>query len=169
MTNRYASKTTVTAERTKAEIEQVLRRYGADQFLHGWEPGRGVIAFRLRKHPVRTTLPLPELEEFRAYQRGNSSVKRTEEAARRAHEQAERQAWRALLLVVKAKLEAVEAGITTIEQEFLAGMVLPDNTTVGEVLLPQLDEALAQGRLPEVLPRGTAIPLPAAQDREREE
>ena len=102
MTNRYASKTTVTAERTKVEIEQVLRRYGADQFLHGWEPGRGVIAFRLRKHPVRMTLPLPELEEFREYQRGNSSVKRTEEAAHRAHEQAEWQAWRALLLVVKA-------------------------------------------------------------------
>ena len=31
-----------------------------------------------------------------------------------APEQAERQAWRGLVMVLKAKLEAVEAGITTI-------------------------------------------------------
>ena len=34
-------------------------------------------------------------------------------------------AGRGLVLVLKANLEAVEAGITTIEQEFLADMVLP--------------------------------------------
>ena len=38
-----------------------------------------------------------------------------------AQEQAERQAWWAPVLVLKAKLEAVEAGLTTLEQEFLAG------------------------------------------------
>ena len=35
-------------------------------------------------------------------------------------------------LVIKAKLEAVEAGVTTFEQEFLANMVLPDKTTVSD-------------------------------------
>ena len=33
MTQRYASRTTVTVERSKAEVEHILRRYGADQFL----------------------------------------------------------------------------------------------------------------------------------------
>ena len=73
---------------------------------------------------------------------------------------AERQAWRALVL--KAKLEAVEAGITTIEQEFLADMVIPGDVTVGETLLPRLDDALNTGRMPDLLPGGGAIPLPPA-------
>ena len=65
--------------------------------------------------------------------------------------------------MLKAKLEAVEAGITTIEQEFLADMVLPGDGTVGEVLLPRLDEALNTGRMPNLLPGGGAIPLPPAR------
>ena len=48
MTQRYASRTTVTVERSKAEVEHILRRYGADQFLHGWEPGRAI----LEGHPL---------------------------------------------------------------------------------------------------------------------
>ena len=58
------------------------------------------------------------------------------------------------MLVLKAKLEAVEAGITTIEQEFLADMVLPGDVTVGEALLPRLDDALNTGRMPDLLCQG---------------
>ena len=44
------------------------------------------------------------------------------------------------MLVLKAKLEDVEAGLTTLEQEFLAGMmVLPGDTMVSEALLPRLE------------------------------
>ena len=81
------------------------------------------------------------------------------EAAQKAYEQAERQAWRALLLVIKAKLEAVEADITSIEQEFLPNMVLPDNTTVGENMLPRLREIVASGHLPLMLPAAHPIAL----------
>ena len=49
-------------------------------------------------------------------------------------------------------LEAVEAGITTIEREFLADMVLPGDVTVSEALLPRLDEALNTVRMPDLLP-----------------
>ena len=50
-------------------------------------------------------------------------------------------------------------GITTIEQEFLADMVMPGDVTVGEALLPRLDDALNTGRMPDLLPGGVAIPL----------
>ena len=59
---------------------------------------------------------------------------------------------RALLLVIKAKLEAVTAGISTIETEFLANIVLPDNTTAGEWMLPQIDRAYCTGEMPPLLP-----------------
>ena len=161
MTQRYASRTTVTVDRSKAEVEHILRRYGADQFLHGWEEGRAIIGFRLKGYPVRMTLPLPILEDFKHYARKNgTSTRCTPQAAQSAHEQAERQTWRALVLVLKAKLEA---GITTIEQEFLADIVLPGDVTVSEALLPRLDEAPNTGRMPDLLPGGGAIPLPPAR------
>ena len=76
MTQRYASRTTVTVDRSKAEVEHILRRYGADQFLHGWETGRAIIGFRLKGYPVRMTLPLPILEDFEHYARKNGTKTR---------------------------------------------------------------------------------------------
>ena len=68
------------------------------------------------------------------------------------HDQACRQRWRVLLLVIKAKLEAVTVGIPTIETAFLANIVLPDNTTAGEWMLPQIDRAYRTGEMPPLLP-----------------
>ena len=87
-----------------------------------------------------------------------------------AYDQACRQRWRALLLVIKAKLEAVTAGISTIETEFLANIVLPDNTTAGEWMLPQIDRAYRTDEMPPLLPAAGSpdprssnpIPLPPA-------
>jgi len=98
-----------------------------------------------------------------------SARERSNRAQQEAHDQACRQRWRALLLVIKAKLEAVTAGISTIETEFLANIVLPDNTTAGEWMLPQIDRAYRTGEMPPLLPaagdddrRSGPIPLPPA-------
>lgn len=61
-------------------------------------------------------------------------------------EQAERQRWRALLLVLKAKLEAVESGIAIFESEFLANIVIDRaGHTVGDVLPEQIATIYAGG------------------------
>ena len=163
MTQRYASKTTVSSDRSEAEIEGILRRYGADQFMQGWEASLGVVGFRINGFQVRMLLPLPNPEDFRHYERKSGystrQVERTLEAAQKACEQAERQAWRALLLVIKAKLEAVETGITSVEQEFLPNMVLPGNSTVGENMLLRLREIITSGHLPPMLPAAHPIAL----------
>lgn len=68
--------------------------------------------------------------------------------AYRAWEQACRSRYRALNLCIKAKLEAVEQGITTFEAEFLAHFVMPNNQTLGEAIIPQLEDACVRGKLP---------------------
>ena len=65
------------------------------------------------------------------------------------------------MLVIKARLEAVTAGISTIETEFLANIVLPDNTTAGEWMLPQIDRAYRTAGHTGHQPSGP-IPLPPA-------
>ena len=59
---------------------------------------------------------------------------------------------RALYLIVKAKMEAVEAGISTVEREFLYDIVLPDGRTAGEWLAPQIEAAYNSGDMPALLP-----------------
>ena len=62
--------------------------------------------------------------------------------------------WPTLLLIIRAKLEAVEPGITTLESEFLANPVLPNGGAGGEWLAPQIDPAYATGRMPPMLGAG---------------
>jgi hypothetical protein len=137
---RYAATTRVPVDRTRSEIEQVLTRYGADQFISGWERGRAMLGFRIKNRQVRfeLTLPVPD-------PRRQTKI-----------DQETRQRWRALLLVIKAKLEAVASDITTLEQEFLAHIVLPDNSTVGSRLIPQIAAAYDTGKMPKLLGTGSA-------------
>lgn len=147
--SRYAAETSVSVEKSRMEIERTLQRYGADAFAYFSEGARASIMFRMGPRQVKFVLTLPDrnLREFTHHSRGV----RTADAALAAWEQACRQRWRALALVIKAKLEAVAAGITTIEDEFLAHTILPDGSTVGEWAKPQLDEAYRLGVMPKAL------------------
>ena len=58
----------------------------------------------------------------------------------------------ALALVIKAKLEAVAAQISTVEEEFLAHICLPDGSTVGDWAAPQLAIAYERGSMPALMP-----------------
>jgi len=147
---RYAEHTSVSVEKSKAEIERILSRYGAEQFISGWDQERAYIGFRMQERMVKFMLDLPDKADF-AYT-PEMKYKRAPEAIMKAWEQACRQRWRALALVIKAKLEAVESGITTFDDEFLAHIMLPDGTTAGEYFKPQIEEAYKTGKMPKLLP-----------------
>lgn len=149
MTPRFAASTSVPVERTRQEIEAVLRRYGADQFVSGWEHGRAMLGFRVHDRMVRFELPLPKEADYKWKWNATDNQKQKQLA------QDERQRWRALLLVIKAKLEAVESKIATFESEFLAHIVMPNNRTVGEILIPQLAAAYASKTMPKLLGDGS--------------
>jgi hypothetical protein len=150
--SRYAADTSVSADRSRAEIERTLSKYGANQFLYGWDGPKAVIGFRMGGRMIRFLLPLPEKDSVEFTHTRSRGTRRSDAQAYLAWEQATRQRWRALALVIKAKLEAVESGITTFEEEFLAHTLLPNGTTVGEWAAPQLEEAYTKGRMPALLP-----------------
>lgn len=142
----YAENTQVPVERSRAEIETILRRYGADQFVSGWDSTRAVIGFTAFGRQVRFVLPLPSMDEM-PERDGRGSVLKPE-ARRKKWEQEERRRWRALALAIKAKLEVVETGIATFDDEFLAHIVMPDGRTVGDHVHPAIDSAYATGKMP---------------------
>ena len=147
----YAQNTTVSTDRSRAEIERTLQRYGANAFGYAWDGDRAVITFRAAGRMIRFMIGMPPLSDFAYTPSGRRS--RSEEQQHAEREKAMRQRWRALALVVKAKLEAVESGITTFESEFMAHVVLPDGATVGEWIAPQIEEAYLTGAMPSVLPQ----------------
>jgi hypothetical protein len=135
----YAAQTSVSEEASIEEIRQTLARYGADR-VRVTRGEQASIGFRAYSREVRLELTLPTREECR---RAPSGYRRTPAEWERAYEQAHRQCWRALALVVKAKLEAVAVGIGAFDQEFLSSIVLADDRTIGEVMVPQLGSVLA--------------------------
>lgn len=150
----YAASTDVSSGRSREEIERTLERYGADQFLYGWEEANALVGFRMKSRQVRFVLPLPAKTDpaVTSYISRGKTQPRTEEAARKLYEQAVRQRWRALALVIKAKLEAVESGIAVFEDEFMANIVLPNGRLVGEEVRPAIASAYETGRMPAMLP-----------------
>lgn len=148
---RYAETTNVSTDASRVEIERTLTRYGADEFMYAWRKTEAVVAFRAEGRHVRFTIPLPDRNAREFTHTPERDLPRSAAAAEEAYEQAVRQRWRALSLVVKAKLEAVATGIAEFENEFLAYVVLPDDTTVGERVRPQLERIYALGGLPERL------------------
>lgn len=150
----YAVTTDVSVERSRAEIEKLISRAGASKFMVGADQQCAAVAFVLRGKTVRFTLPLPDrnAKEFTHTRRNQHSAlyPRRPEEAFKAWEQGCRSRWRALCLCIKAKLEAIEAGITTFEAEFLAHFVLPNGQTFGEHAIPLLEEEVKQGRMPQL-------------------
>jgi hypothetical protein len=155
---KYAENTTVPQEKSRGEIEATLRRYGADAFSYGWESDRAVIAFRAQNRQIRFVIDMPDRRDpkFNLYRQGSKTYQRTESASYELWEKATRQRWRALALVVKAKLEAVDAGISEFEEEFLAHIVLPDGSTVGKQIKPHIEKAYMSGKMPKFLQLGAA-------------
>lgn len=147
---KYAEKTSVGVSNSRSEIEKTLVRYGAAGFAYGWEDNRAVVSFRLSGVTVRFQINMPDLQsdDFQKTDRGRP---RKKDAAIKSWEQAQRQRWRALNLVIKAKLEAIDSGITTFEEEFLAHIMLHSGATIGNIIMPQLDKAISGKKMPKLL------------------
>jgi hypothetical protein len=131
----YANKTVVPATQSRIEIERTLARYGATGFAYGTETGRAHIGFQTKDRRIRFLLPLTPPSQCTQAQA----------------EQFERSRWRALLLSIKAKLEAVESGIETFDEAFLSHIVMPNGQTMAEHSLPYIKEAYSTGKMPPLL------------------
>jgi hypothetical protein len=145
MSGVYAGSTTVDSHQSTSEIERTLTRYGATAFSYGWEPTRAAISFVANNRQIRFVLPLPD-RNLREFTHTPSTQKHRAPKAAEAeaeYEKAVRQRWRALALVVKAKLEAVNAGIVTFEQAFYARTGLPNGLTVFEDTKDSVNKAIA--------------------------
>jgi hypothetical protein len=135
----YAADTTVPVERSRAEIERILGRYGATGFAYGSETSRAMIGFQTKDRRVRFVLPL--MPPSRCTEKQAAQFMRSR--------------WRALVLAIKAKLESVEAGIETFDEAFMSHIVMPNGQTMAEHALPYVRDAYQTGKMPPLLSFGS--------------
>lgn len=128
----FAIKTKVPVDRSRAEVEKLIHRHGCTSYgvASDYATGKVRIQFKAKDRIVRIEMDMPK------------------------NEQATRVKWRALVLVLKAKLESVEAKIATFEEEFMPFIVMPDDRTVGQHVTPAIESAYATGKMPLMLGDG---------------
>ncbi len=149
----YAKETGVPVENSLTEIRKTLTRYGATRFAMIEEAGQVGVGFEMRNRSIRFVLPLPrpDAEEFEITTGNQHARYGTGKYSQARHEKAVRQRWRALALVIKAKLEAVESSIETFDEAFMAQIVLPNGQTMGRWATPQIEQAYLSGNMPPLL------------------
>jgi len=98
----YAFGTTVPVEKSRAEIERLLAKHGAAQLgiISDAEQGLAAVLFTIARRQVRLRVPLPRLSEVKA---GTENGELRGDPVLR-WEQLSRERWRAVLLLVRAKL-----------------------------------------------------------------
>jgi len=139
----YAEKTSVPIDRSQSEIKKILAKYGATSFAFAEGQGNAMLMFEIANRRIVFRLPLPP-----------APGKNATGASIKTFEQICRSRWRSLVLGIKAKLECVASEITTLEQEFLAHIVLPNGSTVGQVMLPQIAKSYETNQMPPLLGMG---------------
>ncbi len=137
---KYASNTTVSADRSKAEIERTLIRYGVDEFMYGRSAAGAGIAFTFKGRTIKLNVPLPKRDEYKSTKTGEMDW---EKECRRL--------WRVLLLWIKANLEVVESGLITFEDVFLAQTCLPDGSTVAQSTQEKIGSMITSGKMQKLL------------------
>jgi len=126
----YAEGTSVPVEKTVGEICGLIKKAGAVRIGQMDDPDAFAIQFFMRERMLRFRVAMPTLEQMPTTDGRGSYA--TKEWRVKRRDQAQRQRARALLLVIKAKLESIESGVETFDEAFLANIVMSDGATVFE-------------------------------------
>lgn len=136
-TRRYAERTRVSESKSRADIEAELRRHDCDQIAVFTEATQVCFGFVKENRMYRFGIELPV-------------------AGVAGANQERRRLLRTMFLYIKGRLNAVEDGLKTFEDEFLPNAVLADGHTVIEHAREQYAAITAGGDRP------TRLLLPGA-------
>ena len=142
---RYAAGTSVSVDRSIVQIRQLVMRFGADKFAIATGRKTATVAFSYKGRPVKFDLSLPDQDDpsFQVTETGRP--RRNADAPLQAWERACREKWRSLHLLLKALFVAIEEGLIDFDRAFMHDIVMPDGRTVGQKLLPVVQDAVSRG------------------------
>lgn len=161
---KYAKGTTVAVEKSIAEIKDLLAEHGATNIQRLEKDSLFAIGFEMeaKDYPepltvrIRVSLPLPDPRDDQFWitrQYKYSQVRRSPAQAEKAYQDEVKRLYRALLLSLRADLEAINISkIKTVIMAFGMNIVMPDGTTMGEWATPQVRQMYLTDKMPPLLP-----------------
>lgn len=147
---------------SQRDLDRILRRYGAIDFHMGsdWEKRIARVGFRVPDTPgskvmvpIRLEVSIVSVADALGYTKNSWGGKAT--PTQHGWEQAERVAWRHLVLWVDAACSATSAGMQTMSEAFLAHTLVrsPLDGQIKKISV-MMDEAAGEGGYRALLPAG---------------
>lgn len=155
---RYAQGTTVPIERSRVEVERILQAAGAIRTAIVRDGSDAEVGFELKGRCIKVPIHVPTIEKIWdeavkeepwGWKSKSDSQRKRWCEERQIEEQ--RRRWRVLVILLKAKLEAIADEASTIDQEFLYFVVVKGGGTIGEHLEAQLEEIYSGQASPKLL------------------
>lgn len=136
--SRYAEGTTVSVDSSRGELTGILTKHGVMRQAWGIAPEGDTLEFEYQDRRYRFLIRKPTVEEiFELFpNHRDTDAKMAQEWRRR---------WRAHVLLLKAKLEFVDGGDRTLEEELMANLVVAGGQTLGEWISTQQGSRLLLG------------------------
>ncbi len=153
----YAEGTTVPVEKTKTELDVLLGKHGATQRGSFTDDTKGVavVLFQLDGRKYQILVPLPQAHDVMPSKTKDEprgwngwDAKKRQAWVSKTFDQRSRERWRAVLLLCKAKLELVALGVSSVEREFLADLVLPTGERVHDAVAKNIQTYYVNGTPP---------------------
>jgi hypothetical protein len=142
---------------SREHAERALLAFGATDVRSSQRGDLSAIAFRACGRQFRIVISLPDPRGAAAGVGGDAGKFNGPETTLKVRELSARRFWHSFALWIDAKLAAVAAGVSTLESEFLAHVVLPGNRTVIDELEPVIASAYRSGQRPSIEIAGTVV------------
>jgi hypothetical protein len=158
MGRRYASDTSVSVSKSRGEIENVLRVWGAKQmqWSDDFDGGRAMLRFIWEREGVtytaRFTIGVPTKEDIREESLDGRTGRFSQSKYDKAMSRRGMVEHRELALLLKAIFVAVDCGLISAEQVFLPFLEDQYGVTVSDRVLPGLAQMLKKGGTKNLLP-----------------
>ena len=135
MSRRYAEGTAVPVDKSRGELTGMLTTHGCQRMAWATEPQADTLQFELGGQSYRFVIGRPTMDDVVAqYRADGRDWSRVYDPQSKVDAEWRRR-WRAHVLLLKAKLEFVAAGDTTLEREFMPNLVVAGGRqTLGEWL-----------------------------------
>lgn len=142
---RYAEGTKVSVDSSRGEITGILAKHGVTRMGWATDGNADELMFELAGGQYRFRIERPTAESMRARDGHEYTYPHNVDWERKAEDEWRRR-WRANVLLLKAKLEFIEGGDTTLDRELLPYRVLKDGRTLEQVLVAGGLPLLAAGK-----------------------
>jgi hypothetical protein len=139
MPRKYAAETTVSVAKSRGEIDKLLQEWGATgvQWTDEWDTGTITLRFqwphKANLFRARMSLSTPPEDELRLEACNKNTGVFSFAKMKKLQAARGKQEHRLLFILIKATLNAVDAGVITDVEAFLPYLEGNDGRTVGEV------------------------------------